>query len=327
MDSNLKVAKLDAFDVLTQGAEIFGVKRLEPHLREIWQILHKEIMQNIDCEIKNASLKCTTSLINALTVDKSIFNDFVEEIIINAKWSLCNAPASSVKNTEKLLEAIANANKEMCEKVLCAVVPVCLTQYSTKTALRDKILLLRTFNNFIAVANKYQLSIKSMYMNHCSSIIIFIVFNFILFYLYCFLIFNFLIFIIFFYCYYILFYYDNFIQLLLIIQMLSDISNLEWSDVPAFYLEELNNVVPEIQIKAMEGLIAQRSSLNETQRAILYERLFHQIEIGNENTLFAAHACLYSFTESHPNEVVNIITSRFSINDSKLIMKSRLIIL
>lgn len=164
MDSNLKVAKLDSLDVLMQGAEVFGAKRLESHLREIWQILQKEIMQNIDLDVKKLALNCTTSLIKALAEDKNISIKFVEEIIINAKWALCNAPTSSIKNTEKLLEAVAKANEEMCEKVLCAVVPACLTQYSTKTELQDKLFLLDTFNNFIIIANEYGLSIKSMYL-------------------------------------------------------------------------------------------------------------------------------------------------------------------
>lgn len=165
MDSNLKVAKLDSLQVLIEGAGIFGAKRLQPHLREIWQILQKEILQNVDLEVKQLALTCTTALIKALTEeDKSISSDFVEEIIINAKWALCNASLSnSVKDTEKLLEAVAKASREMCEKVLCAIVPACLMQYSTKTELQDKVFLLETFNRFISIANEYGLSIKRMY--------------------------------------------------------------------------------------------------------------------------------------------------------------------
>lgn len=94
-------------------------------------------------------------------------------------------------------------------------------------------------------------------------------------------------------------------------------SNLEWSDVPAFYIEELNNQSPQIRIKLMNGLIAQKTSLNETQRKALNEKLFLEIETGNEDTLLAAHSCLYSFTELYPIEVVNIIANRFSLNDSE----------
>ena len=97
--------------------------------------------------------------------------------------------------------------------------------------------------------------------------------------------------------------------------LILDIPDLAWADVPSFYLEELNTKVLEIQIKVLQGLIAQRISLNETQRAIVYEKILNEIETGKENVLQAFHCCFYSFAELYPIEILNTIKSRFSIND------------
>ena len=166
IDSNLKVAKLDSLNVLSQGALTFGVKGLEPHLREIWQALQREIMQNDDWEVKSSALRTTTSLMKVLTEDKAC-RSFIDEIIANAKWTLCNAPTSAIKNVEKLLEAMAKSSKEMCIQVLCAVVPVCLLQYSAKNDLEEKLFLMETFNNFIVIASDYGISIKSEFLTKC----------------------------------------------------------------------------------------------------------------------------------------------------------------
>lgn len=162
--SNLKVAKLDSFSVLSQGAVPFGVKGLEPHLREIWQVLQREIMQNDDCVVRSSALRTTTSLMKVLTADKGACNNFVDEIIANAKWTLCNAPTSVIKNAEELLEAVAMSSKEMCVQVICAVVPLCLLQYTSKNNLEEKLFLMDTFNSFILIASKYGLSIKSEFL-------------------------------------------------------------------------------------------------------------------------------------------------------------------
>ena len=95
------------------------------------------------------------------------------------------------------------------------------------------------------------------------------------------------------------------------------IPDLAWTDVPSFYLEELNIKVSEVHIKVVQGLIAQRGSVNETQRMILYEKIFNQVETGCENMLSTFHSCLYSFAESYPIEVLNIIEKKCNINDSK----------
>ena len=164
LDSNLKVAKLDSLNVLSQGVQTFGVKRLEPHLREIWQSLQREIMQNDDSEVKSSALKTLTSIMKVLSEDKIVCNKFVDDIITNAKWTLCNTPINSSKNAGKVLEAIAKTNEELCIQVMCIIVPVCLLQYSTKNSLQDKLFLIETFNNFIAISSNYELSIKSEFL-------------------------------------------------------------------------------------------------------------------------------------------------------------------
>lgn len=80
-------------------------------------------------------------------------------------------------------------------------------------------------------------------------------------------------------------------------------------------MEELNTKVPEVRTKVLQGLIAQRGSLNEIQRVTLYEKVFNEIETGCDNTLAAFYSCLYSFAESYPIEVLKTIDSRFNIND------------
>ncbi|XP_033219527.1 MMS19 nucleotide excision repair protein homolog isoform X2 [Belonocnema kinseyi] len=249
--SNFKVAKLDSLNVLSQGAVTFGVKGLEPHLREIWQALQREIMQNDDCVVRSFALRTTTSLMKVLKEDKVACCNFVDEIIANAKWTMCNARTSVIKNAKELLKAVAMSSEEMCAQVIRAVLPLCLLQYTSKNNLEEKLFLMDTFNSFILIASEYGLSIKKLAL----------------------------------------------------------------TDVPSFYLEELNTKVPEVQTKVLQGLIAQREYLNETQRVTLYEKVLNEIETGCDNALAAFHVCLYSFAESYPIEVLKTINSRFNIND------------
>ena len=62
----------------------------------------------------------------------------------------------------KLLESVAIVNKESCTQVLQTIVPLCLGQYSTKTTVTDKIILVNTLNNFIKVTNDHSFNIKDV---------------------------------------------------------------------------------------------------------------------------------------------------------------------
>ncbi|XP_043266247.1 MMS19 nucleotide excision repair protein [Colletes gigas] len=160
--SNLKVAKLDSLKLLCNGAQTFDIKGLEPHLDELWSVSKKEIMYGTDIELKNASLKTVTSIINVLSNDSKLRESFIDNIIVDTRSSLYDVQLSLFKSTVKLLECIATTNKESCVQVLKIIVPLCLGQYSTKTSVTDKIILIETLNNFIKISCNHEFNIKSV---------------------------------------------------------------------------------------------------------------------------------------------------------------------
>lgn len=160
--SNLKVAKLDSLKLLCNGAQTFGTKGLEPHLIELWSVLKKEIMSDGDLELKNASLKTVACIIEVISNDSKLCTSFIDDIITDTRSSLYDVQLSLFRSAVKLLECVATVNKESCVQVLKIVVPLCLSQYSTKISVIDKVILIETLNNFIKISCGHGFNIKSV---------------------------------------------------------------------------------------------------------------------------------------------------------------------
>ncbi|OAD54066.1 MMS19 nucleotide excision repair protein like protein, partial [Eufriesea mexicana] len=160
--SNLKVAKLDSLSLLCKGAQTFGVKGLKQHLIELWSVVKKEIMPGGDIELKNASLKAVISIIETITSDVKLCEDFIDNIITDIKSSLYDVQLSLFRPSVKLLESVAMINEGSCAQVLKVIVPLCLGQYSTKTSITDKVILIETLNSFIKIAADHKFTVKDV---------------------------------------------------------------------------------------------------------------------------------------------------------------------
>ncbi|XP_015600942.1 MMS19 nucleotide excision repair protein homolog isoform X2 [Cephus cinctus] len=162
LDSDLKLAKLDSLYLLSKGASTFGVDGLKNHLQELWPVLRKEVMSNGDPQIKNTGLEALRELVKALHSNSTVRQSFVEKIITDTRGSLCDVQLSLYWPAEKVLESVATADKDSCIQVLRAIVPLCLGQYSSKTATSDKVALIETLNSFIAISESYNFTIGSL---------------------------------------------------------------------------------------------------------------------------------------------------------------------
>lgn len=162
LSSDLKVAKLDSMNLLRKSANVFGLNRLEPYLSELWPIMRKEIISGADLEMKNATLKTLATLIEIITVNKSLHETFIEKILTDTKMSLCDIQLSLFRPVKNLLEAVARVNKQTCIHVLRVIVPIFLGHYSTKKTLLDKVIITDTLNNFIKIASELGFPIKSI---------------------------------------------------------------------------------------------------------------------------------------------------------------------
>lgn len=151
--SNLKTAKLDSLNLLCRGVRIFNVKGLERHLTELWSVLRKEIVPGGDVELKDASLKAVVAIVEVVSNDTKLCESFIDNIITDSKSSLYDIQLSLFRPTIKLLECIAAVNKESCMQVLRTLIPLCLGQYSTKTSLTDKTILIEALNTFIKISS------------------------------------------------------------------------------------------------------------------------------------------------------------------------------
>ncbi|KOC63670.1 MMS19 nucleotide excision repair protein like protein [Habropoda laboriosa] len=160
--SSLRVAKLDSLSLLHKGVQTFGVKGLKQHLAELWPALRKEVMPGGDLELKNASLKAVMSVIEVISSDTKLCEDFIDSIIKDTKSSLYVVQQSLFRPSVKLLECVAMVNKESCTQVLKVIVPVLCGQYSTKTSTNDKVILIETLNNFIKIASDNKFHIKDV---------------------------------------------------------------------------------------------------------------------------------------------------------------------
>ncbi|XP_076678333.1 MMS19 nucleotide excision repair protein [Andrena cerasifolii] len=160
--SNLKVAKLDSLNLLCKGAQIFGTNGLKKYLTELWSALRKQIIPGGDLELKNASLKTVTSIIEVLSDDTNLRESFINDIIADVRSSLHDVQLSLFRPAVKLLECVALVDKESCVHVLRIIVPLCLAEYSTKTSITDKTTLLETLNNFIKISSDHGFNISSI---------------------------------------------------------------------------------------------------------------------------------------------------------------------
>ncbi|XP_066598678.1 MMS19 nucleotide excision repair protein [Prorops nasuta] len=162
LSSNLKVAKSDSLKLLSRGASIFQSEGLKDHLYELWQVIRQEIIPGGNTEIKNIALNTINIIVQVISLDDDIHRKFIEKIIIDIRSSLCDIHLSLFKPSVKLLEVIASVNKKSCCQILCTVIPLCLGQYSTKTSIEDKILLLENLNSFMKISVDFELHIKDI---------------------------------------------------------------------------------------------------------------------------------------------------------------------
>ncbi|XP_031843171.2 MMS19 nucleotide excision repair protein isoform X1 [Nomia melanderi] len=160
--SNLKVAKLDSMNLLCKGIQTFGIKGIESHLTELWSALRKDIMPGVDLELKNASFKTVTAIIELISSNTKLCESFIDSIITDMKSSLYDVQLSMFRPAVKILECVATVNKESCVHVLKVIVPLCLGQYSVKTSIPDKIILIETLNGFIKISSEHGFHINSV---------------------------------------------------------------------------------------------------------------------------------------------------------------------
>ncbi|XP_050484310.1 MMS19 nucleotide excision repair protein isoform X1 [Bombus huntii] len=160
--SNLKIAKLDSLSLLCKSIKTFGVNGIKIYLTELWIILRKEIIPGGDLELKNASLKAVTTIIDTISSDVEVRESFINDITTDLDSSLYDVQLSLFRPSVKILECVAMINKESCIQVLKAIVPIFLGQYSTKTAIVDKVILIETLNNFIKTASDHGFTIKDV---------------------------------------------------------------------------------------------------------------------------------------------------------------------
>ncbi|XP_012522997.2 MMS19 nucleotide excision repair protein homolog [Monomorium pharaonis] len=160
--STLTVAKLDSFNLLRESVQTFGLSKIESYLPDLWAVLKKEVMPGRDIETRDAALQAMTSLIKVISVDETVCKNFIDKIITDLKWSLCDVQLSLYRPAQTLLETIAAINKTICVQILKAVIPLCIGQYSTKTSLNDKIVLIETLNNFMKISSDHDIYIQDI---------------------------------------------------------------------------------------------------------------------------------------------------------------------
>ncbi|XP_076759252.1 MMS19 nucleotide excision repair protein isoform X1 [Xylocopa sonorina] len=160
--SSIKQAKLDSLSLLCMSAQTFGVIGLEPYVSELWSGLRKEVMPGGDLELKNASLKAVTSIIDVLSSDAEVCKSFIDDIITDTRESLYDVQLSMFRPSVVLLESVAMVNKESCIQVLKIIIPLCLGQYSTKTSIIDKVILIETLTSFIKIVSDHRFNIKDV---------------------------------------------------------------------------------------------------------------------------------------------------------------------
>lgn len=280
--SNVKVAKMDSLNLLCKGVQTFGVKGLKQYLTELWSALRKEILSTGDIEIRNASLKAIVSIMEVVSIDTELCKSFIDNIITDAKSSLYDVQLSLFGSSVKLLESVAIVNKESCIQVLQTIVPLCLGQYSTKTTVTDKIILVKTLNNFIKVANDHSFNIKGKY--------IFIIFLTI-------------------------FSLRNSFKYNMKYDL--DVPELSWTDIPQLYLNELSTPDTELQSQLLLGLTLQKTYLNKVHRNSLYDKICNLSETNSNELKTICYTSLLSFAILYSGEISSLMKQRFSLTDGK----------
>lgn len=279
--SNLKTAKLDSLNLLCRGVRIFNVKGLERHLTELWSVLRKEIVPGGDVELKDASLKAVVAIVEVVSNDTKLCESFIDNIITDSKSSLYDIQLSLFRPTIKLLECIAAVNKESCMQVLRTLIPLCLGQYSTKTSLTDKTILIEALNTFIKISSDHGFNIKSMYML------------------------------------YIYFKISVFEKCLKHETFDAGVPELSWTDIPQLYLNELSIEHVELQSQLLIGLTIQKMYLSETQRNLLYDKICNLIETSCNEIRTICHISILTFAKLHSHEILTLIRERFQLNTGK----------
>lgn len=151
-------------NLLCKGIQTFGIQGIESHLTELWSALRKEIMPGGDLELKNASFKTIVAIIGLISSNTKLCESFIDSIITYMKSSLYDVQLSMFRPAVKTLECVATVNKESCVHVLKVIVPLCLGQYSVKTSIADRVILIETLNNFIKISSEHGFHINSMYL-------------------------------------------------------------------------------------------------------------------------------------------------------------------
>ena len=87
-------------------------------MTELWIILRKEIIPGGDLELKNASLKAITTIIDTISSDVEVRESFINDITTDLDSSLYDVQLSLFRPSVKILECVAMINKESCIQVL-----------------------------------------------------------------------------------------------------------------------------------------------------------------------------------------------------------------
>lgn len=153
---------MDSLKLLKESVSTFGVDGVQPFINELWVSLREAALSS-DPEIKALSLEAITEIMKVVSKDMSIRDNIVERVIDDTKWTLSNVQLSSFWSSERVLEAVAKANTEYCIRILKFVVPLCLGQYSTKTSVDEKVIVLKTLSNFLNIALGFDINIQSNY--------------------------------------------------------------------------------------------------------------------------------------------------------------------
>ena len=160
LSSDRKVAKLDSLNLLIKGAETFGAQGLKNHAGLFYNILKKEVTSGSDAEIKNAALNAITAVVRALAGDEKFRHDFIADNLNDLNWSMVDMTKSRYWPAEKILEAMARADKNSCIQILREIVPLSIGQYTTKTSTGDKVRLMETLNNFMKISGNFGFTIS-----------------------------------------------------------------------------------------------------------------------------------------------------------------------
>lgn len=158
--SSLRVAKLDSLNLLRESVQTFGLLKMKPYLSELWTMLKKEIMSERDIEIRDVALEALTFLVQVISFDEVVSKDFIDKIIIDIKPLLSDIQSSLYRSAQKILEMIATVSKPICVQILKVIIPLCIGQYSTKSLMNDKIILIEILNNFMKICIDYDFCIQ-----------------------------------------------------------------------------------------------------------------------------------------------------------------------